>query len=140
MTQLYSSDSSHRTVTEISLNQTGRYRYYTVSISATTYDYMKISEFQTSQYVEKANVLVLDNDITGYVENQRILLKIPADVILSTNVYMNINNLGEKIINGELVAGEKYELIYNGESFDAFSIISEITAIKNAIVALGGSV
>jgi hypothetical protein len=34
------------------------------------------------------------------------------------NPYLNINNLGAKQINGTIVAGEKYNLIYNGENFD----------------------
>lgn len=35
--------------------------------------------------------------------------------------YLNINNLGEKQINSIIKAGEKYTLIYNGESWDVVS-------------------
>ena len=34
------------------------------------------------------------------------------------NLYLNINNLGAKQINGIIEAGQKYSLIYNGESWD----------------------
>ena len=34
------------------------------------------------------------------------------------NPYLNINNLGAKQINGTLKPNEKYDLVYNGESWD----------------------
>ena len=37
-----------------------------------------------------------------------------------SNPYININNLGVKQINGTIDSGEKYELVYNGESWDIF--------------------
>ena len=35
-----------------------------------------------------------------------------------SNPYININNLGTKLINGTIEEGERYSLVYNGKSFD----------------------
>ena len=45
------------------------------------------------------------------------IIKIIAPATISSPT-LNINKLGAKTVNGRVKAGEKYELIYNGTSFD----------------------
>ena len=47
-----------------------------------------------------------------------------------TTNYININNLGNKQINGTLEANKRFELIYNGSSFDVFNIPNELFNLK----------
>ena len=49
----------------------------------------------------------------------------------SYNIY---NNLGNKQINGELVANEKYELVYNGASFDVYPLKISASDIEDLTV------
>lgn len=37
--------------------------------------------------------------------------------------YLNINGLGEKLINQKLEMGKKYELLYDGETFNATEVV-----------------
>ena len=41
-----------------------------------------------------------------------------GDITSFKNPYLNINNLGTKLINGTIETGKKYTLIYNGENWD----------------------
>lgn len=63
----------------------------------------------------EGNVIYLDLPLTSY-ENGKII-NIIAPVSLSSG-ELNINNLGNKTINGEMVVNGKYTLVYNGESWD----------------------
>ena len=38
-------------------------------------------------------------------------------------VYLNINHLGNKLINGTIVEGKKYELVYDGTVFNAREVV-----------------
>lgn len=60
-------------------------------------------------------VLTLDLPLTSYEADK--VVKIQCSQTL-TNPKININQLGDKLINGTIVANEKISLIYNGESFD----------------------
>lgn len=66
----------------------------------------------------EGNVIYLDLPLTSY-ENGKII-NIIAPVSLSAG-ELNINNLGNKTINGEIVENGKYTLVYNGESWDIAS-------------------
>lgn len=110
-----------------------------------------IDLYEVSAYQTSATDMFLDN--TDYYTYYRIVVYI---AYLNTNVgamvdlweviewekaenietitsfenpYLNINNLGTKLINGTINVGEKYDLIYNGESWDIIQATNVISGI-----------
>ena len=67
---------------------------------------------------ETVNILSLANELDAYFNKQRVLIEIPATFDNTKATYLNINSLGNKLINDTLGASCKYQLIYNGTSFD----------------------
>lgn len=77
------------------------------------YSYFKIqtSSFNSSYYGRLYTFEIISGSIRyGILEDEYI------DSF--ENPYLNINNLGAKPINGTIEAGQKYKLVYNGESWD----------------------
>lgn len=115
--------TSDQEVTLTNLDYYIRYRVvYTMNSES---DNISFYRWETTEYIE--------------VEENPELTKLE-------NPYININNLGAKQINGTIVAGEKYNLIYNGESWDftkPYRIIRGTYSGKNdpdtgSIIDLGG--
>lgn len=96
--ELYSSTSVRSTLTEISLTDVGYYTYYRIYYNFSSQRYAYLYEWQVAEYYTIS-------DETQYIET-------------FDNPYININNLGNKLINGTINYGKKYELVYNGESWD----------------------
>ena len=82
---------------------------------------------------ETVNILSLANELDAYFNKQRVLIEIPATFDNTKATYLNINSLGNKLINDTLGASCKYELIYNGTSFDVIDnkIILDINLSEN---------
>ena len=99
---------------EITLENTDYYKYYRYIILDADYgDDVGLYELKVTEYIQQGLESQNDN-------------------------YININNLGNKLINNFEGSTGLYELIYNGESFDYISYKNEIDKIKQAIVDLGG--
>ena len=98
--ELFSQGSTDDALTEVTLKNAGHYLYYrlvvTTKKNGTSYLTPIVYEWQASEYFEETEVTVNSFE----------------------NPYLNINNLGTKLINGTIQAGEKYSLVYNGESWD----------------------
>ena len=82
------------------------------------------------------NILSLSNGINTYFNKQRVLIELPATFDNTKTTYLNINNLGNKLINGTMDTNNKFELIYNNISFDVKLIMwagtqSQYDAIEN---------
>ena len=103
---------------DISLNS-GEYRYYRLvfnmiedSGQAYCYDW-KFSEYTTPQY--RADFL--EEEMPGVWDvNQRVMIVTPSNY--STNGVIS-NTLNGKTVNTILQSNKRYELVYNGSSFDA---------------------
>lgn len=97
-----------------SANTTTTREIQTLSISPNNY-YTKII-FVVASYGTAGHSYVHDIKITkGFIRYGVIR----EEALTSfENPYLNINNLGAKQINGTIVAGGKYSLVYNGESWD----------------------
>ena len=86
----------------IELNNTDFYKYYRVSVVLNT-------------GATQAKAVIYDWKVREYLK----VLSVEEQYITSfENPYLNINNLGEKQINGTINYGQKYSLVYNGESWD----------------------
>lgn len=131
------------TLTERTLNNVDYYRYYRLFLDISKAGYsVYIYEWQVSEYEAPVfdNLLTLNNAIKEYSNNQRVLIKIPEEMDTTQITHLNINNLGNKLIIGELLANKRYELIYNGTNFDIInmdeliegsSIVFDITLTEN---------
>ena len=94
--ELYNQATSSSTAFQPTLNNTDFYKYYMLEITPPSNGAVLLYEWKIIKYYG------------GMIETFQ-------------NPYLNINNLGAKQINGTIKAGEKYRLIYNGESWDAYS-------------------
>lgn len=81
-------------LSEFEVNKPDFYKYYKIILQKNST--LHIYEWQTSEYVE----VVEGVEITSF-----------------ENPYLNINNLGEKQINGTIKKGQRYTLYYTGTNF-----------------------
>lgn len=65
------------------------------------------------------NAMTLNLPLTTYEAGKVVKITAPATL---TNPTLNVNDLGEKTINGTIESGYKYVLIYNGTSFDKIAV------------------
>lgn len=86
-------------MTEVTLSNTDFYKFYRLIYEHTSPAYDSTYEWQVSEYLN-----VTDFVTTFY------------------NPLININNLGEKQINGTIGYGQRYSLVYNGESWDIVNL------------------
>ena len=91
---------------------------YIISASSDVYK----TQYKTDYFFES------DTSLTSYEKGKVINIEggryqdTDGNYITSfVNPYININNLGEKKINGTINYGKNYSLLYNGESFDVIS-------------------
>lgn len=68
--------------------------------------------YNVPTYSDKA--MTLDLSLTSYETGKVIRIKAPATL---ANPTININNLGEKLINGTINANKYYNLVYDGVKF-----------------------
>ena len=97
---------------EIVIDQPKLYKYYMLYLTGTAKP--RVYEWQVSEWEEER-----DYTTSFY------------------NPYLNINNLGEKQINGTINYGEKYSLAYNGESWDINSskvVAGSVSIAQNVTV------
>lgn len=104
-------------LTEYTLANTGDYNYYRLFFTSNGSNRITVKNFQYSLYDVSmyVNSYALDSVPGEWTRGQRLMLYIPATNVLAvTNNYLN----GVKI-NTILQSGKRYELRYNGTSFDA---------------------
>ncbi len=86
-----------------------------------TVDRYNVVEFkQEGAELYNANLSI---PLTSYEKGKKVCVRsnnISEDIVTSREMFLNINNLGAKKINGVLANGLDYTLIYNGESWDVF--------------------
>ena len=118
-TTLYSGTSVPTTLTEFALTTTGEYKYYKLltnngGASVQTFVYeLSVSEYEVPgfslDYVENAFPL-------SFTVGQRAMLEIPSNV---STIGLISNTLNGVTVNTILQPSRRYELVYNGASFDA---------------------
>ena len=120
------------TLTEFEISNPAYYKHYGVRAYSGTGNYtVTISELQIVEYYDNPVFAIhkyianLNLPLTSY-ENGKIVNieggsynnQEGTEITSFTNPYLNINNLGEKKINGTIKYNEEYTLLYNGESWD----------------------
>lgn len=109
---LYMISSSQSTLEEITLENPDYYQYYQIDIVHSDGSYtVNMRDWQVSEWY-----------------GDRLMAEI------FENPYININNLGTKLINGTIDSGARYSLIYNGESWNIISdkvVYGSFTAYAN---------
>ena len=127
-TVLYTGNSSQTSLTEITLlsSSTGYYSYYKIQHGGGAgKSIMYVYECQISEYSDElAYTYNLSIDIDNYELNKIINIhgvNFEFDNTVTKDVYLNVNNLGLKIINGIVNFNQKYQLVYNGESWDVLN-------------------
>lgn len=108
-------------LTDIELTTKGYYKYYKFYINAST---VFIYELQSSEYSllsNEYNTLLVDLPLSAYETNKTINIKIPENTLSEINTYLNINSLGNKLINfvDPLEGEADYMLIFDGNLFNA---------------------
>lgn len=119
-TDLYTISAYQSSLTQFTLNSPNFYKYYRIHVTLTDASRRaQVYEWQVAEWESEYKIYF-------------------------TNPYLNINGLGDKLINGEIEYGQKYSLVYNGTSWDicpaSITLDEKLTAIENAIVALGGTI
>lgn len=146
----------------ISSNTTA-YSYYSINTTgvggSTTYGIMvysmQITKVGINTLSINTNIIPSMNDytLTGYVMdlgiplteyaiNKRVMIRVDTPTVESVklgsmkNPYLNINNLGIRLINDTLNDGETYELVYNGGTWEAINSIEVITGTMSVTATI----
>lgn len=103
------------------LTTTGAYQYYRMLITMRTNSYPYLREFQVSEYTVTTftNTFTLAN-VSSFQTGQRVLVETPTTV---NPVAVVSNTLNGKGIDTILQPGKRYELVYNGTTFNAKEVI-----------------
>lgn len=114
-TTLHTVTGAQTTPTEFTLDNPGAYRYYRFSFRLTYY--ARVYEISFSEYdlYEYQNTFTLSGVPAGWTKGQRLMIETPS---LSTFAVKK-NTLNGVNINTILQPNKRYELVYNGSSFDA---------------------
>ena len=102
---------------ELTLNKTGEYSRYKLSVGGTSQIY--VDTFEISEFSSEAilNEFVIENGVPAeWSYEQMITLKIPDT---TSSLGVGSNTLNGIPVNMILQPSKRYELIYNGTSFDA---------------------
>ena len=102
---------------ELTLNKTGKYSRYKLSVGVTAQIY--VDTFEISEFSAEAvlNEYVIENGVPAeWGDEQRITLKIPDT---TSSLGVGSNTLNGIPVNMILQPSKRYELIYNGITFDA---------------------
>lgn len=105
------------------LTSIGFYKFYKLYLHSNDYEKWEVVRFYPTQYEQSKSTLNIP--ISSYEENMIVRIKSNANL---NYPLININNLGDKQINGSLVQNIYYTLIYNGTSFDLNAATIEETA------------
>ncbi len=129
---LYTSNSSLGSLTEVTLTTVGYYRYYRILSTMSRVGYATLYyEWQVSEYYryKTKNLLTLSNNIDNYTNNQILLIDVPktdisriTDLIPKTNYIATTNNLftsGDFILESSEYYSSYY--IYNACDGDAIN-------------------
>lgn len=122
---------------EVTLENDNYYEYYRIYLTGTTTSAnngsFMVYEWQTVEYMTKEDQIIynINLPLTSYEVGKIVNIEGVnyEDITSFENTYLNINNLGAKLINGTINAGEKYNLIYNGESWDIIQATNVISGI-----------
>ena len=125
-TDLYTVSTAQTERTEMTLNNADYYLYYRISINATgNADYCPaVSIWEVLEWKQNETFYGYTNNLSLPLASYELgkIVNIEGssyeEITSFENPYLNINNLGAKQINGTIVAGGKYSLVYNGESWD----------------------
>ena len=112
---------------EISIKNDEYYKYYRIglfytSIGTRTSSINSIQFTEVYGNMEKFNLLTSELDVRAYENNMRILIE-PYQIAPDYPNYFKFKNLSEKLINGTLENGKKYELVYDGTLFNAKEVV-----------------
>ena len=150
---LYNYGTTYQTsLSEITITNPDYYDKYQVYISTDQLGWAYMAEVQVSEYYTavfgvRDYYTNLNLPLTSYEKNKKISIEMSNKILdggnegeyieTVSNPYLNINTLGEKKINGEIRHGQKYELIYNGESWDILGKIISGTYTGNDATDVG---
>lgn len=124
----YNYDGSHETIISIE----GTYRYYKFRWYYGYNSTYSISEIKVLEYEKASQVLNVSYPIDTYDTNKIIKLKTPSNILPFSKPYININNIGEKIIDANLRPDKLYTLLYNGLNYSTVGrYASEVVNYKN---------
>lgn len=127
--ELYSTSGNVETSATVrTLSNADYYSYYKVEFTNRSSCQVFVKEWQVTQYKEKGVYgYELDLPLTSYEKGKIVNIEGVAynGTTSFSNLYLNINNLGVKPINGTIKSGEKYTLVYNGNSWD---VVAQIVA------------
>lgn len=110
-----------------SANTNEYYRYYKIVTSVTHSNGLGLYTLKLNKcYKEDTlnyDTLSLNNQLENYENGLRCMIEMPIDFVQQgIAIYLNINNLGKKLINGTIEASKKYELVYDGTVFNATEV------------------
>ena len=124
-------------LTEIEITNPDYFEQYKIYLGTHGLGNAYISEIQVSEYYTavfgvRAYGGDLDLPLTSYEKNKKISIEMANKILdlengetyIETidNPLININGKGNKKINGSIKYGRKYELVYNGESWDIINV------------------
>lgn len=126
----YNYDGKHDSI--ISIEDSNMYRYYKFSWTCSSVVNVTIYEIKVLEYEKASQVLEISYPLDAYDANKIIKLKTPSNISTASKPYININNLGEKIISDNLKPNRLYALVYNGSNYCTVGrYISEVVNYKN---------
>lgn len=100
--------------------QTYYLRNYHYSSGTDKFYAIEILEYETMYN----QVMYFDNMIKEYKTNQRFLVSTNEELLVNAMPqYININNLGNKLVTPNLAPNKKYELVYDGTVFNATEVV-----------------
>lgn len=126
----YIYDGKHNSI--ISIEDSNMYRYYKFSWTCSSVVNVTIYEIKVLEYEKASQVLEISYPLDTYNTNKIIKLKTPSNISTASKPYIDINNLGEKLIDNNLRPSRLYTLAYNGSKYCTVGrYISEVVNYKN---------
>lgn len=126
----YNYDGKHDSI--ISIEDSNMYRYYKFSWTCSSVVNVTIYEIKVLEYEKASQVLEISYPLDTYNTNKIIKLKTPSNISTASKPYIDINNLGEKLIDNNLRPSRLYTLAYNGSKYCTVGrYISEVVNYKN---------
>lgn len=105
----------------VEVNPSTTYKYYRIrGYGGGSSSYWYIYGFEIKEWYGEGEGKVhnLDIPLTSYEKDKIIRIKPPTSSASYPYPFININGLGVKQIDGELISTYNYGLLYNGTSFD----------------------
>lgn len=124
-TTLYTISSYQSVVAEVVLNNADYYKFYKVNVSLTGNYRALVAGWATTEYYGAKTFTDYYSELKLPLSSYEIgkIINIEGvsynDITSFDSLYLNINNIGSRKINKTIKNGEKYTLVYNGESWDA---------------------